>query len=267
MKEILNFLTIIFILLIKNSKSLEKIKFNMSKFGNTNSNCEPDNGIYHFYLYGDFSSEFNIKDKIPIKLDSPPTIVLCTAYSKGYYSVDSIKCEINICEFPIDGNVTLSPEEPISDYFEFPNWNSFMNKNPGISNTIESTSCYPYSKGYFTPNDIEAQGCNGKNNTFIIKGEWDDESMVTFNKEKFKLPLLYQEGEKAECQFMNLTHFKCSYKGFGEINFDSFYFKAILSTYKVMSLEKSINVTQCNGNSFNKMNFFLIIFSLCLILI
>ena len=273
MKEILNLLTILIISLIKNCKSLEKIKFIITEIENSNSNCVSGEGIYFFYINGNFSSEFDRKNVISIKFENPPTNVLCIAYSKNGYSRDRIKCEINICEFPLEEDVILSPEEPIDDNFEFPNWNSFMTENPGVSNRIVDSDCFPNPKGYFTPNNIEPIGCEGNNITFIINGKWNDENIVTFGKDTFRLPLLSQEGKKAECQFINITNFKCSYNGYGEINFDTFYFKAILSAYKVFSLDQSINMTECKNASFNKsykipkINIILNAFLICFILI
>ena len=242
----------------------------MKEFGKTDSNCESQNGIYHFYLYGDYDSGFNTNDKIILKLDYPNTTLECTPLSKENYSKDSIKCLIDICEFPLEKNVLISSEEPQSNNFEFPNWSSFMNENPGISNKVNDTHsiCYPEEKTTFQPSDIISYGCEGGKNKFKIIGEWMNVNKVTFKELLFKLPLVGQNGKMADCEFQSLNEIICLFDGYGEIKFENSFFKAILSPYKIEKSPKVINVTQCfnNGNYF-KMKIILVIFIICLIFI
>ena len=246
MKRLITLLSIIFLLQINISISLEKIKFTVKSIRQTTSNCAPENGLYSFYLDGEFDSLFN-KEKCLIKLEYPDTTIECIAYSRGNFATDSIKCEIDICEFTLENNVLLSPEEPVSEKIEFPNWNSFMNENPGVSNKVNDIdpSCYPNIKTYFNPTDIISVGCEGDKNRFNVKGSWDKENLVSFGDDTFKMPLSSQKGKKAECKFNNYGEFTCLFQGYGEIEFDRFYFKAILSTYRINKLDKSINVTEC----------------------
>lgn len=247
-----NLLTInILFLSFQNSKSIEKIKFILKEIGN--SNCEPSHGVYHFYLNGDFDKEFNNKDQIKIKLEYPDAIAECLAYSKANYPNDFIRCDLDICEFPLEENILFSTEEPISDLFSFPNWNSFMSKIPGISNKINSSDpyCYPSYETTFIPNDIQSEGCKGNKNKFVIKGYWDNIDKVKFEKGSFNMHILNQEGKIAQCNFDVLDQFYCLFKGNGTIQFDSFYFKVFLSPYKVSSLEKNMTLAQCEGEDEN----------------
>lgn len=246
MKRLITLLSIIFLLQINISISLEKIKFTVKAIRQAIPNCIPENGQYFFYLDGEFDSSFN-KEKCLIKLEYPDTTIECIAYSKGNYAKDSIKCEIDICEFTLDNNVLLSPEEPISEKIEFPNWNSFMNENPGVSNKVNDNdpSCYPNPKTNFNPTDIISVGCEGNKNRFNVKGNWDNENYVSFGDDTFRMPLSSQKGKKAECKFNNYGEFTCLFQGYGEIEFDQFYFKAILSAYRVNKLDKSIYVIEC----------------------
>ena len=268
----------IFLLSLKNSKSKEKIKFTLKEIGKTN--CEPYHGVYHFYLNGDFDKEFNNKDKITIKLEYPHASAECLAYSKSNYPNDFLRCDLDICEFPLDENILFSPEEPISDTFSFPNWNSFMNKIPGISNKINSSDpyCYPNYEATFIPNDIESEGCKGNKNKFVVKGYWDNIEKVKFEKGSFNMHIQNQEDNIAQCNFDTLEQFYCLFEGNGTIQFDSFYFKVFLSPYKVSSLEKNINVGKCEGKSenddsenennfLNKNNIIILFFSFLLLLI
>ena len=271
MLKLINLLTInIFLLSLKNSKSLEKIKFTLKEIGKTN--CQPSFGLYHFYLNGDFDKEFNNKDKISIKLEYPNYATAeCIAYSKANYPDDFLRCELDICEFPIEENILFSPEEPISDSFLFPNWNSFMTKIPGISNKINSSDpyCYPNYEATFIPKEIQSEGCKGNKNKFVVKGDWDNLEKVKFEKGEFKIHIPNQEGKVAQCNFEVLDQFYCLYEGNGAIQIDNFYFKVFLSSYKISSLEeKNINVEKCKGNFLNKMKalifgfeFFLFLFS------
>ena len=271
MKIILSLISILFISLLKYSKSLTKIIFIMKEFGNTDSSCRNDHGMYTFYLYGNFDQDFNTKEKITIKLEYPDTEIECTPFSKAYYSKDSFKCEIDICEFPLDENVVLSPIEPKSNSFEFPNWKSFMSEIPGVSNKINSINpyCHPSFKTSFVTEDIKSMGCEKAKNKFVVNGYWDNIDFVTFKEEKFNMPLIDQDGKKALCNFKKIEEVECLFDGYGKIKFNSFYFKSRLSTYKVLSLDKSINVTEClYGQYINKMSIVLLqVFTFCLFLL
>ena len=269
MKNLIYILQILFLILIKNTFQLETIKFTVKEFDNRY--CESDKANYYFYISGDFNSEPSHNDKIYIKLLYPETTVECLAYSKNKYAKDKIKCDINICEFPLQENILISPEVPtsINHKYEFPNWNSFMNQNPGISNKINDTKipCNPEINTYFYPNDIISLGCNGNKNEIKITGEWDSQKKPTFTESKFNMPIIInKEKKKAECSFTDLKNIKCLFQGYGEIQFNTFLFKAISSAYQVEGLDKVINVTECKNNA-NKIKISLIILSLYLFLL
>ena len=276
MEKLKYFFILIFFILIKNTFQIETIKFNILEIGN--ANCISDQSIYRFYLNGIFDLPFDTTEKIFIKLLYPKTTIECSALSKKNYRNDTIKCEVDICEFPMEENILISPEEPtsINNKFEFPNWKDFMNKNPGISNRIEETRipCFPEINAIFSPTDIISLGCEGDKNIFTITGEWEDKDEVTFKEAKFKIPIINQEEKKAECFFKDLENIICLYQGYGEIKFDKFYFKAISSGYQINGLNKKINVTECinenntniNGNSnMIKISLILLAFNLFLI--
>ena len=256
MKSLMNLIPIIFLSLLKRSKSLSKIKFTMKSFSNVENSCINDEGRYVFDLNGEFDQGFDIKDKIKIKLEYPNTEIECTPLSISKYSKDSIKCEIDICEYPLDDNVVLSPEEPKSDKFEFPNWNSFMNENPGISNKLISSFpiCYPSDKTSFIPEDIKSEGCDGNKNKFVVNGYCENIDSVSKSEMQFKMPLEEQNGKKADCNFLKIEEVVCLFEGNGTIKFDDFHFKSVLSVYRFKSLDKSIKVEECfdSGKYINK---------------
>jgi hypothetical protein len=262
MKLLINLIQIIFLSLLQHSKSLSKIKFTIEKIGNADNSCISDEGRYIFDLHGTFDQEFNTKDKIIVKLEYPDTEIECTPLSKSYYSEDSLKCEIDICQYPLDENVLLSPEGPKSDKFEFPNWSYFMNEIPGISNRLDSSYpyCYPSYKTTFIAEDIKSEGCDGNKNKFIVSGYWNNIEAVSKNEMQFNMPLNDQNGKKAICNFRKIEEVVCLFEGFGKIQFDDFYFKSVLSPYKFSSLGKSINVEEClsGGKNIYKISFILL---------
>ena len=253
MKLLINLIQIIFLSLLQNSKSLSKIKFTVAKIGNADNSCISDEGRYAFDLLGSFDQEFNSKDKIIVKLEYPDTEIECTPLSKSYYPEDCLKCEIDICQYPLKENVLLSPEEPKSDKFEFPNWIHFMNEVPGISNRLNSSYpyCYPSYKTTFIAEDIKSEGCDGNKNKFVVSGYWKDIDAVSKNEMQFNMPLNDQNGKKAKCNFRKIEEVVCLFEGYGKIQFDDFYFKSVLSPYRFRSLDKSINVDKCSGSRKN----------------
>lgn len=273
MWRLFNLLIINILLLSLKIESKEKIKFTLKEIDKPN--CEPYYGVYHFLLNGDFDKEFNNKDKVKIKLKYPNSIAECLPYSKANYPNDFLRCDLDICEFPLDENIIFSPEEPISDTFSFPNWNSFME----INNKINSSDpyCYPHYEATFIPNDIISEGCKGNKNKFVVKGYWNDIEKVKFEKGSFNMHILNQEDKVAQCNFDVLEQFYCLFEGDGNIQFDSFYFKVYLSPYKVSSLDKNITLKECKGgsgsgseneNSFlNKRRAIILLFSFLLLLI
>ena len=272
MKNLRYIFHLLFIILIKNSFQIETIKFTVVEFDNRY--CESDKANYYFYIAGNFSAEPSHNDKIYIKLLYPKTTVECLAYSKNQYRKDKIRCDVNICEFPVKDNILISPEVPTSpnNKYEFPNWNSFMNQNPGVSNKINDTKipCNPDINAYFIPDDIISLGCNGNKNEIKISGDWEAQKKPTFKETKFNMPIIInQEEKKAECSFTDLKNIKCLFQGYGKIHFNTFQFKAISTGYEVEGLNKAINVTECNNNEniSNKITISIIILSLYLFLL
>ena len=188
-----------------------------------------------------------------------PCAISTLVTKKAFYSNDHITCELNICEFPLDENVLFSLEEPISDTFSFPNWNTFM----GISNKINSSDpyCYPNYDATFIPNDIQS-GCKKNKNKFVVKGYWDNLEKVRFEQTSFNIHI---QGKIAQCNFDTLDKFYCLYEGCGNIQLDTFYFKEVLTAYRVSSLEKNITLKECESNFINKIKN--MIFTLFLFLI
>ena len=268
LRYIFQLFQLLFIILIKNSFQIETIKFTVGGFDNRY--CESDKANYYFYIVGNFSSEPSHNDKIFIKLLYPETTVECLAYSKNTHRNDKIKCDINICEYPIKDNILISPEVPtsINQKYEFPNWNSFMSQNLGVSNRINDTKipCNPDINAYFIPDDIISLGCKGNKNEIKIPGNWEAPKKPTFTEGKFNMPIIInKEKKKAECSFTDLKNIKCLFQGYGEIHFNTFQFKAISTGYEVEGLNKAINVTECNIS--NKITISIIILSLYLFLL
>ena len=270
MKNFRYIFQLLFIILIQNSFQLETIKFTVKHLDI--GNCESYKANYYFYIEGEYSSEPPHNDKIYVKLLSPNITLECLAYSKNKYIKDKIKCDVNLCEIDVKENILISSEVPntINNKYEFPNWESFMNQNPGISNLINDTKlpCSPEINAKFNPDNIISLGCNGNKNEFKITGNWEGESpkKPTFTNCNFNMPIIInQEEKKAECNFIDLKNIKCLFKGLGELHFNTFLFRAITTGYKVEGLNKAINITECNLS--NNINISLLILSLFLFLI
>ena len=93
---------------------------------------------------------------------------------------------------------------------------------------------------------IKSEGCSNVKNIILIDGKWSDESQLLPGS--FEMAL--NDGNKANCETINLKQIQCEIDGYGDIKFNEKYVKSGINVFKIEESYKSINLDKCNLSSF-----------------
>ena len=213
-------------------------------------------GNYIFDIEGEFSKEANILDKVNIQLKTSTGNIIksvCTPFNKisDIIPKDFLQCEIDICMYPLEGiDIYLPIVPPKEKGYSFRKWKNIFGIEPNVSNKIESVTCLPEIDNTFIPSSIEAKGCSGKKNKFLIYGEWEDKHEPTILS-IFEFYLVIPNNENiAECIYRTSpTHMECEIYGEGDITIKEQNFSGLIGSYTMKNLDSSIKTEKCNITS------------------
>ena len=225
-----------------------KNTFTVSKIELPYFKCMPTSGYYLFYIEGEFSSEISVTDlskTLTLNLIQPSNgQAICTPFPKTEYSNDEFQCEINICDYRIDGNILVQLDAPESSVYTFTNWEQTIGASPGTSNFVETITCLPKAKGIFNITNVESNGCNGNKNVLKLNGKWNKQiSSISFE--------LDIEGytKKAFCSYQKGNEYiTCQLEGYGDIKINEKYFTCNdLYVYLISGNDNTISVNKCSS--------------------
>ena len=225
--------------------------------------CVPALGSYTFYIEGEFSSTPSFIDTLTLNLLQPLNAqAICNPFGKTSYSNGVLQCEINLCDYKIDGNILLQLDVPKDSIYIFKNWEQTIGVSPGTSNKVDNTTCLPEAKAIFNVTNIEKNGCNGNKNVLKLNGKWDKE----VDNIKFDLKI-DGHSKKAYCSYVKGKEYvTCQLEGYGNIKINEKYCKStILEIYLISESEHSIHVDECSDGKLigiNSIIFYLLIISL-----
>lgn len=231
----------------------EIIDFNVEKIEISQVSCIPKLGTYLFYIIGEFSSSPNIKNVITFNFQSSNSKAICHPLEQTLVSKDQLQCEINICDYPInDENIFLPINPPKIDGYNFPNWNKVISKYPGESNKIpeDNIICKPMELNSYNIFSLKNEGCSNEKNIILIDGKWSDESQLLPGS--FEMTL--NNGNKANCETINLNQIQCEIDGYGDIKFNENYFKSGINVFKIEDSNETIKIDKCDLSTFIKLN-------------
>jgi len=255
------------ILLISYAYSLEEdIEFKVEKIELPQARCAPNLATYLFYIKGEFSQSPNITNIITINLENPlNSKAICYPLEKTSVTSDQLQCLINTVEFPINNeNILLPVTLPNVEGYKFPNWKEVIGGTPGASNKVpeDNIKCVPKEMNSYDISSIKSQGCSNKKNIILIEGKWEDETKLVPKEYDFTIK---SNSNDLYCKYVNKNEVQCELDGFGEVKFDSQYFKNGVNVFKLEKSDISINVDQCNSSPFIFMNKIIVLFFLLML--
>ena len=241
--------------------------------------CFKMTNSYVIYLYGDFSKEVKILDKVTIELTTSKSNkikAICTPFDKSGFTEECLQCDINICKYPLENvDLFLPLETPKQAGYIIKNWANVIGKEPGVSNRISGVNCIPKIKNTFIPSSIEGIGCEKNYYKFKINGKWESSNKSSLPNLLSSIELFLNNENKdlIECDYngdSNTINFLCQFDKKGEISIKEQYFEGIFEAFLLKDVPSSITADSCDddddddGNkssksSFIDLNFFLII--------
>ena len=219
-------------------------------------------GSYTFNIEGEFSSSTSILETLTIDLLQPSNAkAVCSPFGKTSYTSDLFQCEINVCDYRIDGNILLELDVPKSSRYIIKNWEQTIGASPGTSNKVDNTTCLPKTDAIFNITKVEKNGCNGDKNVLKLNGKWNKETDST----RFELKI---DGfsKKADCSYAKgKEYITCQLEGYGDIKINEKYCKSFFSVYLISGYDNIYHVSNCNDGKLIRINS--IIFYLLIILL
>ena len=213
--------------------------------------CYDTYGIYSFDIYVEMNKKIDTSENITINLDTSSDKIIqatCTPYYAKI--IQSFKCEINICVYPLNNiDIYLPINPPKSKKYGFKNWKEIIGNSPGISNKISKVTCLPKEKNIFIPSSIKSEGCIDNKNVFSIYGKWvyNEKDKKPFYLE-FPLLILNENYDIAYCEYdlLESNSIKCELEGHGIIKFEETYTIGYFEIFKINKFSSSTKLEDCS---------------------